>query len=1093
MYRQFARISLAPIIGPIPEEARHPERIGRFLAALGQSSGYQHQQQAISDLAAEVHTLDEGNAREPARWKVGDAQVTCRNGMSPSAEVSLYHLLCRRCVHTTCPHTRALFFAFAWLDPEWRDLFQTPVWEMMMAHTMTETANLRRAHKEAAAAAPTTPPHEGHARYHVLTDNPVTEEGIRFRMKLIRRSKQSGEPLKPMTCPDHWEEVVARVSGLTEVDEELFGLIDEIRVFDEARRAIPRMPNQGMRRVRLRMVRQVIELLARCLDVRLDEDEPITVDPTPLRPRLEMQPEGERWRLTISPGLKALWRLEPAHVLTTDNVLRPVPEEDVPLLDLARWGRLPTVPTRDLMRFLGQMAASGIPVTMPEDADVEKLPPPEARLYLQEADGDLILTARMAYLSAEQVVMVELDDRSEVTLVDSDVGPLVVRRDLAFEQARRDEVGDLLNRGHYGLYRGEQALDVLVDVLPRLADTWAVFGQEDLKGYALAGRATPQISFKSGEDWFDLDVTFHAGSQKVPRRQVIESWRTGKKYIRLKNGTIAWLQREWLDRFGPATLELDELRRAGDGKVGDFAAMLLDPWFGGRGGAEDIFATMAAQQARAVERLERIAGALSRFEGIPDRAVPASIAAEPRSYQRSGFAWLAFLRGMGLNGCLADDMGLGKTLQALMAIVDTIAEQPEGERRPSLVVAPTSVLWNWEQEAHRFAPTLDVRVHHGTRRATDAQAFEGADLVVTSYPLLRLDEELLGAVPWLYVVLDEAQQIKNPLSQTAKAARAMKGRHRLALTGTPVENNLIELWSLFEFLMPGFFGSLPAFRKRYANPVQRDLCQATLGALRRRIKPFVLRRLKREVATELPARQEVVLYCELDPRERVLYERVRDTYRETVREEIEKYGLQGASIHVLEALTRLRQACCHPALLPFDEAGGLTRSAKVELLLEVLETTIAEGHRTLVFSQWPSLFAQIRPALEARGWAHLQLDGTTTGRAEMVDAFNADGGPPIFLISLKAGGTGLNLTAADHVIHLDPWWNPAVEDQATDRAHRIGQTRPVTAYRLVARDTVEEKMLELQGRKRLLADAAINEGRLVGGQLTREDLEAVFS
>src|SRR6185437_4220893 len=408
-----------------------------------------------------------------------------------------------------------------------------------------------------------------------------------------------------------------------------------------------------------------------------------------------------------------------------------------------------------------------------------------------------------------------------------------------------------------------------------------------------------------------------------------------------------------------------------------------------------------------------------------------------RPYQRQGVDWLAFLRGTGLGGILADDMGLGKTLQA-MSVFDG----------RTLVVAPTSVLFNWQAELGRFRPALKVDLYHGPNRALDP----GADVTLTSYALLRLDAQKLGAETWRTVVLDEAQAIKNPDSQTARAAYALRASLRLALTGTPVENRLEELWSLMHFANRGLLGGRADFADRHARPIA-DGQPGAAAALRQRVRPFLLRRLKQDVAPELPPRTDAVLKVSLDDGERAVYDAVRAATQKDVLALLEGGG---GVMKALEALLRLRQAACHPALVPGQTA---TSSSKVEALLEALETAVSENHKALVFSQWTSLLDLIEPAL---------------------------------LVSLKAGGSGLNLTAADHVFLCDPWWNPAVEAQAADRTHRIGQTRPVFVYRLVAADTVEERILTLQDSKRALMDAALADGAAAAG-LTKADLLALLS
>jgi len=449
------------------------------------------------------------------------------------------------------------------------------------------------------------------------------------------------------------------------------------------------------------------------------------------------------------------------------------------------------------------------------------------------------------------------------------------------------------------------------------------------------------------------------------------------------------------------------------------------------------------------------------FESIPDAPEPADLTAELRPYQRQGMSWLAFLRDAGLGAVLADDMGLGKTLQTLCAL-----------RGRTLVVCPRSVVHNWADEIRRFRPALRSAIYHGPKRALDP----AADVTLTTYAILRLDAELLAKTMWDTVVLDEAQAIKNPDSQVARAAYELRG--------TPVENRLDELWSQLHFTNRGLLGGRGAFDERYAKPISLG----TPGAaerLRKKIRPFVLRRLKKEVAPELPPRVEAVLYCELEEHERSVY----DAVRAATQKEIVSRLAQGASVLLaLEALLRLRQASCHPSLVPGQFADT---SAKVERLVEALEDAAADGHKALVFSQWTSLLDLVEPHLERAGIRFIRLDGSTRDRGAVVAEFQGDSGPPVMLISLKAGGTGLNLTAADHVFLMDPWWNPAVEDQAADRAHRIGQDKPVMVYRLVAKDTVEEGILLLQERKRAIANAALGEAGQAAA-ITREDLLALL-
>ena len=458
------------------------------------------------------------------------------------------------------------------------------------------------------------------------------------------------------------------------------------------------------------------------------------------------------------------------------------------------------------------------------------------------------------------------------------------------------------------------------------------------------------------------------------------------------------------------------------------------------------------------------------FAGIPEAPLPDDMQATLRSYQRSGANWLVFIRQAGLGGMLADDMGLGKTLQALCAV-----------RGRTLVVAPTSVLSHWGDEIRRFRPGLRQSLYHGPQRRLDAEA----DVTLTTYAILRLDSDRLAQQSWDTVVLDEAQNIKNPDSQVAQAAFELRAAFRLTLSGTPVENRLDELWSQFHFLNRGLLGGRQDFQERYAQPIAGGEPQAA-ERLRERIRPFILRRSKREVAPELPPRTERVLHCELSDAERIVYDTVRAA---TLNDVVARLQAGGNVMAAFEALLRLRQACCHSDLVPGQNAGT---SAKVELLLEVLGEAVADGHKALVFSQWTALLDRVEPHLRAADIDFTRLDGQTRRRDEVVRRFQDDGGPPVMLISLRAGGTGLNLTAADHIFLLDPWWNPAVEDQAADRAHRIGQTRPVLVHRLVARDTVEERILALQQHKRALADVALADAAGAAA-VTREDLLALLT
>ena len=486
-------------------------------------------------------------------------------------------------------------------------------------------------------------------------------------------------------------------------------------------------------------------------------------------------------------------------------------------------------------------------------------------------------------------------------------------------------------------------------------------------------------------------------------------------------------------------------------------------------GVADALAIDSSDTTRALASLGRN---LRDIHGLPEVALPATVNAALRPYQQEGFRWLQFLAAHGLHGILADDMGLGKTLQTLAHLA---AEREKEPGRPSLVIAPTSVVPNWAAEAAKFVPGLKTITLHGPNRSADFARIPEADVIFTSYPLLSRDFETLSRQEWHVVALDEAQHIKNPKAATAQFACQLKGRHRLCLSGTPMENHLGELWSLMRFLMPGFLGEEKAFNTRLRRPIERERSRDAQLALNRRVSPLILRRTKDEVAKELPEKTEIIHGIDLNKKQADLYESVRASMDKRVREAIEAKGLAKSHIIVLDALLKLRQICCHPQLLKNEAARKVSDSAKLGYLTEeLLPTLLEEGRRILIFSQFTSMLGLIEAHLEKEKIPYLKLTGQTKERAALVTKFQG-GEIPVFLISLKAGGTGLNLTAADTVIHYDPWWNPAAENQATDRAHRIGQTKPVFVHKLVCRGTIEDRIHELQKHKAGLVKALLSE------------------
>ncbi|MBV6431138.1 MAG: RNA polymerase-associated protein RapA [Bryobacteraceae bacterium] len=648
-----------------------------------------------------------------------------------------------------------------------------------------------------------------------------------------------------------------------------------------------------------------------------------------------------------------------------------------------------------------------------------------------------------------------------------------VHRDPEAEKAAMELLAEIgVKRITYSYYQSGTVWEVSSRKLPTVARELIRKGWHvEAEGKMFRKPESFHAELTSGIDWFELHGAVDFGGGNVPLPQLIKSVQKGEGMVLLDDGSYGLLPEGLLSRYGTlfqfGKAEGDHLRYS-KSQTG-----LLDVFLAER---EEIKVDETFQRAR--ERLRS-------FDGIRPRQQPAGFQGELRGYQCEGLGWMEFLAQLGWGGCLADDMGVGKTAQVL-ALIEYRRQQGAG---PSLVVVPRSLIYNWKNEAARFTPHLAVLDHSVANRSRDAAVFSQYNLVLTTYGLLRRDVLDFKDFVFDYAILDEAQAIKNSSSESAKAARLLTANHRLTLSGTPIENHLGELWSLFEFLNPGMLGGASALQG--TSSALRNPGEETRRLLARAVRPFILRRTKEQVARELPEKSEQTIYCELDPPQRKLYDELRDYYRVSLLGRIERNGFRRSKIQILEALLRLRQAACHPGLIDKKHAGE--SSAKLDTLLPQLEEVLSEGHKALVFSQFTSMLAILRGHLDSKKTTYEYLDGSTRDRQSHVERFQDDPDCKLFLISLKAGGLGLNLTAADYVFLLDPWWNPAVEMQAIDRTHRIGQTRPVFAYRLIARDTVEEKVLELQSSKKDLAEAIITESNGFLAGLQREDLELLLS
>ena len=711
-----------------------------------------------------------------------------------------------------------------------------------------------------------------------------------------------------------------------------------------------------------------------------------------------------------------------------------------------------------------------------------------------EPDADAA-TAPAAHVEPTESVMAEgLPDAA------------LIERDMAKEQAALEtlvRLGFRANSADNGetLLLNTKAMPGAIAQL--LLEGWDVSADRKV----VRAGAPPKLRIKSGIDWFELhgQVQFETetGTQVMELPELLVAVRAGQTTITLDDGSQGLLPEQWLRQHGLLTaighLEDDHLR------FKSTQASLLDALLADTG-AIDIDEQFA-QVRRRLESFERIepVNPANTFTGTL------------RGYQRDGLGWLGFLIDIGMGGILADDMGLGKTVQvlaALDAMTGHNGDQQDDGPGPSLIVVPRSLIFNWMDEAKRFTPQLRMLAYTGTDRAAMREQFDQYDLIVTSYGLLRRDIEQLIDHRFNYVVLDEAQAIKNPQSQATKAARLVNANHRLALTGTPVENHLGDLWAIFEFLNPGMLGDGTRFHELIfrTSPLGGDddddsapqnveeSHTSTQVAVQagNALRPFILRRTKQQVLDELPEKTEQTIVCQMEPPQRKLYDELLVHYRQRVLGAFDESGnakttrlAGGRTMMVLEALLRLRQAACHPGLI--DPKRATDPSAKLDVLMFDLDELVEEGHKALVFSQFTSMLALVRQRMDKQGITYEYLDGQTRDRKACVERFQNDPKCPVFLISLKAGGFGLNLTAADYVFILDPWWNPAVEQQAIDRAHRIGQTRHVFAYRLICEDTVEQRIAELQQQKKQLADAIMDNKQDMLRQLTREDMERLLS
>ena len=700
--------------------------------------------------------------------------------------------------------------------------------------------------------------------------------------------------------------------------------------------------------------------------------------------------------------------------------------------------------------------ASAPPITWPEGLEWKKsiIQPVPHGVFLplgnDPSTGRMTLTVSFDYAGQ----MISLADPSE-SVVDVENRQVHVRN-REFEEATLNQALEILRDPS-----GAIPMNDLQRSSTELSENgWIIF----IESQRVIVAEDFALNVTSSTDWFDVSLSVSFGGNPLRKEEILAALESKSSSVRLKDGSIGFLPEEWLARY--VTLRgLGDSNEPGSLRFEKSQGLLLNAALGDE---DDV---------RGDKGFEAFRKRILKYDLTKTAKAPVGFKGKLRNYQKEGLTWLTFLKDFESGGVLADDMGLGKTIQVLAFLLSRKKES----KLPSLVVAPKSLIFNWIDEAQKFAPTLKVVRYVGEGRKKLAQEIGDADLLVTTYGTLRSDIEKLREQEFDVAIIDEAQFIKNPKSQASIACKRLRAKHRLALTGTPIENTIQDLLSILEFTNPGLL------RFSAGENAPKDV----ESALARLLRPFMLRRTKEAVLTELPAKSEQVLFCEMSAEEAEYYAVIREKYRESIEQSVAKNGLAKSKIHVLEALLRLRQAACHAGLI--DETKRTEPSAKLELLLSQIKEVIAEGHKALVFSQFTSLLSIVKTVLDADGITYEYLDGQTVDRKSPVDRFQSEKGCPVFLVSLKAGGTGLNLTAADYVFILDPWWNPAVEAQAIGRAHRMGQTQKVFAYRLVARGTVEEKILELQKKKKDLAESIVSEDKDFMKKLSTEDLAGLLA
>jgi non-specific serine/threonine protein kinase len=705
---------------------------------------------------------------------------------------------------------------------------------------------------------------------------------------------------------------------------------------------------------------------------------------------------------------------------------------------------------------------------------------PEIRLQLQEKGDYLLFVPTFSYKGYD----IRFNDKDNIIIPSGDRVMMINRN----KDAEMDFIRKLEGL-HSNFMRPDGAALVLKgnDVLK---NNWfflfvdamremevPVTGFDVLKNFRFnTAKPNTKIRISSGVDWFDAKVDVVFGDQQVSIAEIKRALTNKQQFVQLNDGTLGILPEEWLKKYSL-------LFRVGEGKADElklskYHLSIIDELYDQRSDEEVLI--------ELEERYER----LRSFNRINEVDPPQELAHILRPYQVAGYHWLNYLSEVGWGGILADDMGLGKTLQALSFIQ---ALKDHNVKLTGLVVCPTTLMFNWENEIKKFTPELKYLIHHGGDRARDKKSFEPVDVIITTYGTLRSDIKLMLEIEFDFVILDESQAIKNPHSKVTKAASLLRSKNRLCLSGTPLQNNTFDIYAQMNFLNPGMLGSIEFFRNEFATPIDKFGEPEQKDHLKKLLYPFILRRTKEQVAKDLPEKTETILFCEMEDEQRKIYDAFRNDFRNKILGVINEQGIERSQLTILQGLMKLRQICDSPSIM-----NEVERYPNVSIKLDELGREITENignHKALIFSQFLGMLALIKEKLIELNVPFEYFDGSTTAidREKAIRSFQADDNVRVFLISLKAGGVGLNLTAADYVYIVDPWWNPAVEQQAIDRTHRIGQTKNIFAYRMICKDTIEDKILQLQDRKRALANDLIADDATFVKSLSREDVEYLFS